>query len=287
MRARPLLRNKLNALIAALILLLAPLLRYAYLDYRAWYSLGPGGVPHNILGWLLQNAMRLISRETLDTAIYDDPRVISQAGEYGNYTFLDAEDIPPRDPPRPDVGKWVVPQRQRNQLPTIEMKEVIWIRSFMSSEERLIGDKPRIADSANNAPIQNIRKHIASLAAASPDVLLSAPSKLELNADALFLASAFTTSAKPIYPHVAARKAKGEIAHMHESDGSLHVTLAPKDAKLVVERGWGQRHSLSGGVLPAGYTMVYGPRNEEEKTVAEKIVGAGVRFMCAEPGTRN
>jgi len=253
--ARPLLQNRANALVASFILLLAPLLRYAYLDYTAWYSLGPGGVPHNALGWLIQNAMRLISRETLSTTCYDDPGVIAQAGEYGNKAFLKKEDVPERDPPRPEVGSWIVPQRQRNQFPTGEMKEYI-------------------------------RSHIAALAAASPETLLSAPSKLELHADGLFLASSFTTTVKPVYPHTAARKVKGEIAHMHASDGSLHVSLAPKDAKLVIERGWGQRHALSGGVLHAGYTMVYAPRNEEERIVVENIVDAGARFMCRESGNK-
>lgn len=31
----------------------------------------------------------------------------------------------------------------------------------------------------------------------------------------------------------------GEIAHAHPSDGSLHMTLHPKDAKTIIEAGWG------------------------------------------------
>lgn len=31
----------------------------------------------------------------------------------------------------------------------------------------------------------------------------------------------------------------GEIAHAHPSDGSLHMTLHPKDASVIIEAGWG------------------------------------------------
>lgn len=31
----------------------------------------------------------------------------------------------------------------------------------------------------------------------------------------------------------------GEVAHAHPFDGSLHLTLHPKDAKAVIEAGWG------------------------------------------------
>lgn len=46
-----------------------------------------------------------------------------------------------------------------------------------------------------------------------------------------------------------------------ETDGSLHLTLHPKDVKLVLERGWGQRHPLARGgfferFVPVGFVMV-------------------------------
>jgi hypothetical protein len=70
---------------------------------------------------------------------------------------------------------------------------------------------------------------------------------------------------------------------MHEEDGSLHLTLAPHDAKTVIERGWGERQGLSGVLLPRSYLMVYAPRSgeneEEEIKVVESIIRASVRFM--------
>jgi len=66
----------------------------------------------------------------------------------------------------------------------------------------------------------------------------------------------------------------------------MHVSLSPVDAKLVIERGWGQRFGLSGTVLPVTYVMVYAPRQGEEEegdlNVVERIVGAAVKFMLGE-----
>lgn len=62
----------------------------------------------------------------------------------------------------------------------------------------------------------------------------------------------------------------------------MHVSISPKDAKLVIEKGWGERFGLSGTILPVTYTMVYAPRDEEEIKVVERIVRAGVKFMLGE-----
>jgi hypothetical protein len=66
----------------------------------------------------------------------------------------------------------------------------------------------------------------------------------------------------------------------------MHVSIAPLDAKLVIERGWGERFGLGGTLLPATYIMVYAPKsgeNEEAETaVVEKIINAGMKFMLGE-----
>lgn len=73
---------------------------------------------------------------------------------------------------------------------------------------------------------------------------------------------------------------------MHPLDGSVHLSLAPRDAKLVIERGWGERFGLSGSLLPVTYIMVYAPRQGEreagETEIVEKIVTAGMKFMLGE-----
>ncbi|PIB02578.1 hypothetical protein CB0940_01160 [Cercospora beticola] len=86
---------------------------------------------------------------------------------------------------------------------------------------------------------------------------------------------------------------RGEICHAHPSDGSLHLTLHPKDVKLVLERGWGQRHPLARGgfferFVPVGFVMIYAPQTEEDIVHILQIVAAAAKFICGEdrPQTR-
>lgn len=60
--------------------------------------------------------------------------------------------------------------------------------------------------------------------------------------------------------------------------------LAPRDARLVIERGWGERFGLSGTVMPSWYVMVYAPRSEAEMSVVEGILRAAARFMIGDEG---
>lgn len=110
-------------------------------------------------------------------------------------------------------------------------------------------------------------------------------------------------------PHEVAVAALREIAHFHPIDHSMHVMLAPQDCKLgtslpgtrlnlalsdrgiVIERGWGERHQLSGSAglhalpvppnakLPKEYIWIYAPRDLQELAVVEKIIVAGIKYM--------
>ncbi|KAF2208850.1 hypothetical protein CERZMDRAFT_48506 [Cercospora zeae-maydis SCOH1-5] len=80
---------------------------------------------------------------------------------------------------------------------------------------------------------------------------------------------------------------RGEICHAHPSDGSLHLTLHPKDVKLVLERGWGQRHPLARGgfferFVPVGFVMIYAPQTEQDIVHILQIVAAAAMFICGE-----
>ncbi len=71
----------------------------------------------------------------------------------------------------------------------------------------------------------------------------------------------------------------GEIGHIHPADGSMHLTLSPSDAKTIIEKGWGELHSLAGqGILPLTYTIIYAPRNTEELVVVQKILNAAIAY---------
>jgi len=64
----------------------------------------------------------------------------------------------------------------------------------------------------------------------------------------------------------------------------LHLTLHPADAAVVLQTGWGERHPLAQGgwlsrFVPAGFIMVYAPRNTKEVEMVSKIVAAAVWWI--------
>jgi phospholipase/carboxylesterase len=67
-----------------------------------------------------------------------------------------------------------------------------------------------------------------------------------------------------------------EFAHLHPPhDGSLHMTLPPELMKSAIANGWAELHPLAGRYgLPPNIVMVYGPRDEEEFTVAAELLRA-------------
>lgn len=79
-------------------------------------------------------------------------------------------------------------------------------------------------------------------------------------------------------------RGEAEVGHLHPSDGSMHVTLAPADAQRVIDLAWGELHPLAGGKLglPATYTLLYPPRDDADLapiaailTAAAERVGGG------------
>ncbi|KAF2866742.1 hypothetical protein BDV95DRAFT_504317 [Massariosphaeria phaeospora] len=76
----------------------------------------------------------------------------------------------------------------------------------------------------------------------------------------------------------------GEICHAHAVDGSLHMSLHPADAALVIENGWGERHPLARGgwfrrFVPKEFMLVYAPRSEAEVDVVMSMVAASVWWV--------
>ncbi|KAF9768481.1 hypothetical protein IL306_014240 [Fusarium sp. DS 682] len=220
-----------------------PVFRIATEDYHGYLALGPGGLPHNLIGWIGQILLKPLKKEPFHTSCYDE-KACEKAGPNGHVAFLSEKDVPVREAPRPTIGKWTAPVRQ-------------------------------LTDMAKQPLIDRYQSFLSSLASESPSKLKIATSLAERRGPALFVASD-----KPSHP--IAKRTGGEIGHMHGSDGSMHVNLAPKDAKLILEKGWGQRHPLSGTVLYLGNVMVYAPRNEDELEVVKKITRAGVKFMLGE-----
>ncbi|KAL8685744.1 MAG: hypothetical protein Q9218_007568 [Villophora microphyllina] len=83
------------------------------------------------------------------------------------------------------------------------------------------------------------------------------------------------------------QKPSADIYHLlrialYSLDSSMHLTLHPADAALVISQGWGERHPLAGcpvlGIgkclLPEGFVMVYAPQDEKQIEVLHDIVRA-------------
>ncbi|CZR68967.1 uncharacterized protein PAC_18868 [Phialocephala subalpina] len=241
----PVFHTRPSTLKTSLFTLSLPFIYFTYLDYRAWYNVGRGGLPHNFLGYIIQGILSPLKASRFDTSFMSQPKVLAKSGPPGERAYLKDEDVPQRKGDRPDVCKWILPQRQLDQKPGPESRT-------------------------------KYEKLIHSLAVDHPTKLSVKTSILERGGPALYINP-------EVEKHPGAFGTRNEIAHLHESDGgSMHVSISPKDAKLVIEKGWGERFGLSGTILPVTYTMVYAPRDEEEMKVVERIVRAGVKFMLGE-----
>ena len=68
-----------------------------------------------------------------------------------------------------------------------------------------------------------------------------------------------------------------EFAHLHPAyDGSLHLTLPSAAVQVVLDKGWGELHPVS------GTSMIYGPRDTQEMEVVWQLVLLSYRFARGE-----
>ncbi|KAH7398947.1 hypothetical protein DE146DRAFT_512817 [Phaeosphaeria sp. MPI-PUGE-AT-0046c] len=232
-------------LVATAAIFLVPL---TVQDYFKYLSYGPGGLPYNVLGWLVTSSMRLMSREQLSTRPYHDPELLS-SDEMG---FLPSS-LPERDSSRPKLGSHPVPQRQLSQLPSVEMRQRLITRfeavGSVAKERRLVDVKRSLFE----------RQHSALFVSENVEWQpIAHQSRGEIS-------------------HVHAG-----------TDGSIHAILHPRDCVTVLEKRWGQRHALSGAEslkriagfsIPLNYVLVYAPRDNAELEVAMAIIKASIQYM--------
>ena len=170
-----------------------------------------------------------------------DPAVFRPlVGQPGDGRWL--KPIPQRQGPRPNVGSHPVPHRQTDQPGSL---------------------RGRVA----------ALDHFDARAAREPDVIAYRTSFFEKHSDAI------TVVKLDRAPEVV-RVAHGEVAHIHPSDGSMHMILSPTDAITVLETGWGERHPLAGDYpnMPLTYVFVYSPRTIEEADVIRQILEAAASY---------
>lgn len=151
--------------------------------------------------------------------------------------------VPPRAGGRPKIMSRILPQRQ-------------------------------VVEPIEPATRQRLLNLVHDLGEKHPELFEVKPSKTEgRTADGLYVREDLATMNSQVRK---SRIIDREIAHAHPSDCSLHVWVSNTDARKVIEAGWGQRFPLP--PAPAGWIMVYAPRNESEMDVIEDIVKAAAHW---------
>lgn len=227
-------------------------------SYRRWLELGPGGVPYNVTGWLMNILARPFARfDVRVVAPYNMEDQKPMYGDLGHVSFFsNGDDGPPLPPPRsgarPDVPSYVIPQRQMTEQATASM--------FARQEA-----------------------FVAAVVTANASLLRLEPSMLEGRTyNALWLTADNDVSDGGLPPML--RRTKGEFLHPHR-EGSSHGIFTLTDAARLIELGWAERHPLTGSKtavgMPWSYVFIYAPRDEEEFAVWKNIIMAAVRFVAA------
>ncbi|KAL4742880.1 hypothetical protein BDV11DRAFT_150476 [Aspergillus similis] len=244
-----------------LVILLAPVTFYLIhtirKDYHAFLALGPGGTPSTPAGYLRICILRLFTlRDPLDPPSIPQT-LIPKTG------YLSSAKIPTRPGPRPTVAG-IAPQRQITQKPGPVMYDAL-----ASEIHRLALEHPNTLYTATSC----FEKHSTGIFYRLPTIMTAAASS-----------SKSPKTASSTHNHRIT--CNGEVCHSHPSDGSLHLTLHPADVKLVLERGWAQRHPLARDSLwwvtklvPPGFVMIYAPRNEDELKVVVEIIRAATWWV--------
>jgi hypothetical protein len=205
-------------------------------DYRSWYALGEGGVPHNVVGWLMVTLMRIRKREPLGIGPY-----ASMLGVVPDDRWLGG--LSRRSGDRPRIAPYPVPHRQLDQ-PGDEVARALVDKFF--------------ADAVADAGKQLFWRR------------------------SVFERHTFAITVSPhLISHDTVRQTRGEVAHVHPADGSMHMIFSPSDAVVVLESGWGERHPLAGvgGRLPLTYLLVYSPRSADEADIVSTLLRASIAYM--------
>lgn len=238
----------LSAVTAGTLLALTAItLPVAYRDYKKFLSYGPGGVPHNVFGWVVVNLMRPLTRETLSTTVYEEK---IQQGETESFLV----NLPAREGERPEMGSHAVPQRQMNQIPDLEVKEKLTQRymEFVSKNPHLI----KINESL-----------------------------LERHSPAIFLADNVPQSdiARGINSEIAHIHCTGEFSvHVTLSPADCKKVIDAGWAQRHPLSGSPLLKPASGSGKPflsSEYVFIYAPRNDEEVGVVMKIIVASIKYM--------
>ncbi|MCJ1338246.1 hypothetical protein MMC09_003532 [Bachmanniomyces sp. S44760] len=247
-----------------LLPLIFPLYTYVLKDYHAYLSLGPGGTPSTFPGYLKVTFLSMVFA-------ISDPYTAPCLSPYEHPCTGYLNNLPERTGPRP-VVKGIAPHRQLTQKGSKLMYETLAssLKALATANSDFLHTGVSFFEKHGLALFFGPKRdqspsHISSTGATSMATACRGPPTPAANQQ--------ITLPKTV-PHT-------EIVHLHGTEASMHMTLHPSDAALVISRGWGERHLLAGQGLfgrwlwvPRGFVLVYAPRSEEDVETLMKIVKA-------------
>jgi hypothetical protein len=149
------------------------------------------------------------------------------------------------------------------------------------------GQRPRV--SPHPVPHRQLTDHASPMLKAAllqtfEDCVASDPASLDYALSHFEKNNRAVTLRRELCFHADAHAARGEIGHIHPTDGSMHMILSPSDASCVIERGWGELHGCAGRALdlPATYTLVYAPRDPTELAIVRSILDAAKNYIAGQ-----
>jgi hypothetical protein len=247
-------------ILTTLLTLILPiiLLLYIHRDYKSFLSLGPGGTPSTPLGYLKIKLLSILSLRDPLRPIQIPPHFRPQHG-YLSYPSSSSSSTSPSS-------------STTTSTTSSPSSSVLPARPGPRPKIHGIAPQRQITQKSPPAIYTLLSTSLRSLAADPSNALLERTSCFEKHSTGLFTATPLT------------RVCGGEICHAHPSDGSLHLSLHPADVKILIEKGWGERHPLARGgwcrrFVPKEFVLVYAPRDEEEVGVVMRVVAASVWWV--------
>lgn len=174
---------------------------------------------------------------------------------------------------------FTAPEKTLDIFPSVGLlqRERGWLAQRCGPRPTIAGIAPQRQINQRGCPemYQLLRNTLKRAALSHPESLRTAISCFEKSGLALFA------------DHPINVTCRGEIAHVHDSDHSLHMNLHPDDAAVVLAKGWGERHPLSKGgwlgrYVPQQFLMVYAPRDRAELEVVCRIIEAAIFWVSGE-----
>ncbi|UZJ53006.1 hypothetical protein CBS101457_002326 [Exobasidium rhododendri] len=223
-------------------IILSYLANAAYLDYSLYKAIGEGGLGKpNFLKWLAHTfilrplSMSLTASQDPDYLPPDDADWNQRVKADGKKQLL--SDLPLRARNRPEVFG-LIPHRQIEDVEkegSVRQKEII----------------DHLKDLASRFPSSLTLSLSAFEATTSPCLFVThssgtgqaAPTRL-----AKILLAGNPPPKKTLEGVIVEERDynQHEVAHIHTSEGSMHLVLSPQDARRVITQNWGELHRMSG-----------------------------------------